>query len=125
METARSTFSAIGEAAALPRLNSKLGTEPAMRAHVLSAIATDFCGDVVGLSEFMDTTFYAHQRGDLSAVIDNVLDFLEAERMIIRTADRLRATELGRLTSRLYIDPLSASIIREGAGGRQEEAGAL
>ncbi|HTY91448.1 MAG TPA: ATP-dependent DNA helicase [Methanocella sp.] len=93
------------------QITSKLGTEPAMRAHVLSAIATDFCGDVIGLNEFMGTTFYAHQRGDLSAVIDNVLDFLEAERMIIRTADRLRATELGKLTSRLYIDPLSASII--------------
>ncbi|HTX44135.1 MAG TPA: ATP-dependent DNA helicase [Methanocella sp.] len=93
------------------QITSKLGTEPAMRAHVLSAIATDFCGSVKELNGFMDTTFYAHQRGDLSAVVDNVLDFLEAERMIIRTADRLRATELGKLTSRLYVDPLSASII--------------
>jgi helicase len=92
-------------------ITSKLGTEPAMRAHVLSTIATEFCGNVVELNDFMDTTFYAHQRGDLSAIIENVLDFLEAERMIMRTADRLRATELGKLTSRLYIDPLSASII--------------
>jgi helicase len=93
------------------QITSKLGTEPAMRAHVLSAIATDFCSDPISLNAFMDTTFYAHQRGDLSRVIENVLDFLEAERMIIRTADRLRATELGRLTSKLYVDPLSASII--------------
>lgn len=92
-------------------ITSKLGTEPAMRAHVLSAIATDFCGNVKELSEFMDTTFYAYQRGDLSGVIDNVLDFLEAERMIVRSGGRLRATELGKLTSRLYVDPLSASII--------------
>jgi helicase len=92
-------------------ITSKLGTEPAMRAHVLSAIATDFCGNVKELDEFMGTTFYAHQRGDLSGVIDNVLDFLGAERMIERTEGRLRATDLGKLTSRLYIDPLSASIL--------------
>ncbi len=92
-------------------ITSKLGTEPAMRAHVLSAIATDFCGDLKGLNEFMDTTFYAHQRGDLSGVIENVLDFLERERMIIRVGDSIRATELGKLTSKLYVDPLSSSII--------------
>jgi len=96
------------------QITSKLGTEPAMRAHVLSAIATDFCGDLKGLNEFMDTTFYAHQRGDLSGVIDNVLDFLEAERMIVRVGDRIRATDLGRLTSKLYVDPLSSSIIVRG-----------
>lgn len=93
------------------QITSKLGTEPAMRAHVLSAIATGFCGDAAGLGAFMGTTFYAHQRGDLSRVIDNVLDFLEAERMVLRVGDTLRATELGKLTSRLYVDPLSAAII--------------
>jgi helicase len=96
------------------QITSKLGTEPAMRAHVLSAIATDFCGDLKGLNEFMGTTFYAHQRGDLSGVIDNVLDFLETERMIVRVGDRIRATDLGRLTSKLYVDPLSSSIIVRG-----------
>jgi helicase len=96
------------------QITSKLGTEPAMRAHVLSAIATDFCGDLKGLNEFMGTTFYAHQRGDLSGIIDNVLDFLEAERMIVRVGDRIRATDLGRLTSKLYVDPLSSSIIVRG-----------
>ena len=28
------------------KITSKLGTEPAMRAHVLSAIATEFCVDI-------------------------------------------------------------------------------
>src|SRR5271157_6290101 len=95
-------------------ITSKLGTEPAMRAHVLSAIATGFCGDLQGLNDFMGTTFYAYQYGDLSAVIDNVLDFLESERMIFRTGDSIRATELGKLTSKLYVDPLSSSIIVKG-----------
>ncbi|WP_174590481.1 ATP-dependent DNA helicase [Methanocella conradii] len=92
-------------------ITSKLGTEPALRSHVLSAIATDLCRDESDLNDFMDTTFYAYQRGVLSAIIKNVLDFLEAERMVVRSGDRLNASELGRLVSRLYVDPLSASII--------------
>ncbi|HMK47750.1 MAG TPA: ATP-dependent DNA helicase [Methanocella sp.] len=97
---------------------SKLGTEPAMRAHVLSAVATGFCRSRQDLRAFMDTTFFAFQRGDLSRVIDNVLDFLLRENMIVENrGDRLKATELGTLTSRLYIDPLSASLIARGLSG--------
>jgi helicase len=92
-------------------ITSKLGSEPAMRSHVLSAIATGLCHGEPDLSDFMGTTFYAYQRGDLSAIIKNVLGFLEAERMVVRNGGRLVATELGRLVSRLYVDPLSASII--------------
>ena len=96
-------------------ISSKLGTEPAMRAHVLSAIATDFCRSRESLKEFMDTTFFAFQRGELSGVIDNVLDFLKAENMIMASkGGSLQATDLGRLTSNLYIDPLSASRIVKG-----------
>ncbi len=97
------------------QITSKLGTEPAMRAHVLSAIATDFCRNRKDLKEFMDSTFFAYQRGDLSAIIDHVLDFLLEEGMIEENkAGSFRATELGSLTSKLYIDPLSASIIVKG-----------
>jgi helicase len=103
-------------------ISSKLGTEPAMRAHVLSAISTDFCRSRADLKAFMDTTFYAYQWGDLSRVIDQVLEFLISEDMVLESkAGSLKATELGRSTSRLYIDPLSASIIVHGlkkAGAR-------
>ncbi len=96
-------------------ITSKLGTEPAMRAHVLSAVATNFCRSRQDLKAFMDTTFFAYQRGDLSHVIDNVLDFLLEEAMLIESkGGSLKATELGSLVSRLYIDPLSASIIAKG-----------
>jgi len=96
-------------------ISSKLGTEPAMRAHVLSAIATDFCRNRKDLKEFMDSTFFAYQRGDLSSIIDHVLDFLLTERMIEENkGGSFKATPLGSLTSRLYIDPLSASMIAKG-----------
>ncbi|MCD1294509.1 extensin [Methanocella sp. CWC-04] len=97
------------------QITSRLGTEPAMRAHVLSAVATDFCRSRDDIKEFMDTTFFAYQRGDLSSVLDNVLDFLKVENMIVESkGGSLKATELGKLTSRLYIDPLSSSIIVKG-----------
>jgi helicase len=96
-------------------ITSKLGTEPAMRAHVLSAIATDFCRNRQDLKAFMDSTFFAYQRGDLSTIIDHVLDFLLEEGMIEESrAGSFKATALGSLTSKLYIDPLSASIIVKG-----------
>lgn len=106
------------------QITSKLGTEPAMRAHVLSAIATDFCRSREDLKVFMDTTFFAFQRGDLSGVIDNVLDFLKDERMVIESrGGSLKATEIGKLTSKLYIDPLSSSIIVKGLESSKKRKG--
>jgi len=95
---------------------SKLGTENALRTHILSTIATGFASSRAQLLDFMDNTFYAFQqeRWSLESVIDRVLEFLEGENMIVEGDDRLHATPLGRLVSRLYIDPLSASIIIKG-----------
>jgi helicase len=105
-------------------ITSKLGTEPAMRAHVLSAIATDFCLSRQDLKEFMDTTFFAYQRGDLSTIIDHVLDFLLEERMIEENkGGSFRATPLGSLTSKLYIDPLSSALIVRGLNAAKGKPG--
>lgn len=95
---------------------SKLGTENALRTHVLSTIATGFASSMAQLLTFMDNTFYAFQqeRWGLEHVIDKVLEFLEDENMVVEREDRLHATPLGRLVSRLYIDPLSASIVIKG-----------
>ncbi|HEY3421701.1 MAG TPA: ATP-dependent DNA helicase [Methanocellaceae archaeon] len=92
-------------------ITSKLGTEPAMRAHVLSAIATEFCTSRSALQAFMESTFFAYQHGDPTRIIENVLDFLIAENMVLELGGSLRATEIGKLTSKLYIDPLSSSLI--------------
>ncbi len=95
---------------------SKLGTENALRTHILSTVATGFASSRAQLLDFMDNTFYAFQQEKwrLEHIIDNVLEFLEGENMIDQHDDRLYATPLGRLVSRLYIDPLSASTIVKG-----------
>ncbi|MDI6643179.1 MAG: ATP-dependent DNA helicase [Candidatus Hodarchaeaceae archaeon] len=98
------------------RITSKLATEPALRAHVLAAIAAGYVSDAGGLLEFMGHTFFAYQYsvGDVERVVQRVLDFLEREEMIRRQGELLLATPFGERVSRLYIDPLSAVVLRDG-----------
>jgi len=101
------------------RITSKLATEPALRTHVLSSIAANYVSDERALLEFMGGTFFAHQYGmtDVERVVKLVLDFLEQEEMIKRDGEMLLATEFGQRVSMLYIDPLSAVILRDGLKG--------
>jgi helicase len=94
---------------------SKLGTENALRTHILSTIATGFASSMEELLEFMGATFYSYQQEpwSLRAVIEKVIVFLVEKKMILEKHG-LFPTELGGIVSRLYIDPLSASIIIEG-----------
>jgi helicase len=90
-------------------LYSKLGTEPAIRSHVLALIATGDTSSFEQLTEFFGRTFLAHQTDApyLEQGIRNVLAFLKAEGMVEEEED-LRATKLGKRVSDLYIDPQSA-----------------
>ncbi len=105
------------------RITSKLATEPALRTHVLASIAAGYVTDEGGLMEFMEKTFFAYQYGtrEVSRVVDLVLDFLEREEMIRRQNKLLIATPFGERVSRLYIDPLSAVVLRDGLTGVTSE----
>jgi helicase len=104
---------------------SKLGSENALRTHILSTIATGFARSMEELLEFMGATFYSTQQEpwSLKAVIQKIIDFL-VEKKMITEKDGLFPTRLGELVSRLYIDPLSASMILEGME-KIEEKGML
>ncbi|HYA60613.1 MAG TPA: ATP-dependent DNA helicase [Candidatus Acidoferrum sp.] len=97
---------------------SKLGTESALRTHVLSTIASGFARTRQRLEEFFDATFFGYQRRNehtyLGYILDRVLAFLENEGMIVEVEDRVTATSLGHLVSKLYVDPLSAAKIIKG-----------
>ncbi len=101
------------------RITSKLATEPALRTHVLASIAASYVNNQKGLLDFMERTFFSYQYGisDVKRVVQNVLDFLSKERMIRCERDLLLATPFGERVSMLYIDPLSAVIIRDGIQG--------
>ncbi|MFQ5908742.1 MAG: DEAD/DEAH box helicase [Thermoplasmata archaeon] len=95
-------------------IESKLGSEPALRMHLLAAIATGHVQTEVELRAFMERTFYAYQR-DVALMeegIERVLGFLEEEAMISRE-ETLKPALFGRRTSDLYVDPLSAVRLRD------------
>nr|WP_321498914.1 ATP-dependent DNA helicase [uncultured Methanolobus sp.] len=94
---------------------SKLGSENALRTHILSTIVNGFATTREGLLEFIEATFFAHQNDTwgIMDVVDECLDFLRNHGML-EGEDALLPTVLGRLVSTLYIDPLSGAYIVEG-----------
>jgi len=98
------------------KLWSKLGVEKVLRPHVLSTVAAGFARSESGLHEFFAKTFYAHQYDPraIRGKIGEILQFLYKEKMIEAEGGNMYATEFGRRVSELYIDPVSAVIIRDG-----------
>lgn len=96
-------------------IESQIGTESALRTHILASIAGQFTRDKKELIDFMNRTFYAC-KGDiniLSSKIDSVLDFLFHEGMILSDRTTLKATRFGHRVSDLYIDPMTGVVIRD------------
>jgi helicase len=98
------------------RLWSRLGVEKVLRPHVLSTIATGFAHTDEGLRDFFSSTFYAYQYGPraIGSRMADILKYLAKEQMIDYDGQELVATRFGRRVSELYIDPVSAVIIRDG-----------
>ncbi|NHJ40851.1 MAG: DEAD/DEAH box helicase [Asgard group archaeon] len=95
---------------------SKLGNQAALRMHLLAAIATNFVDSMDGIYNFIDSTFYAFQ-AETSALkdeIDEAIDFLQRSGFIERiNNDKFMSTLFGNRTSSLYIDPLSALLLKK------------
>lgn len=97
-------------------LYSRLASESALRSHTLAALASDYAHTEQGLLDFFGSTFYGYHYGPmgLRGLIAPMLSYLEREGMIIRKGDYIYASDFGRRVSELYIDPLSAVVIRDG-----------
>ncbi|MDX1744481.1 MAG: ATP-dependent DNA helicase [Halobacteriales archaeon] len=98
-------------------VRSKLATEPALRTHILAAVATGFSTTREDLLAFLDETLYAAQTvesGRLERVADNVIRYLKRNEFLDRDREGLGATRIGRAVSQLYIDPMSAAEIADG-----------
>ena len=97
-------------------VTSKLANESALRIHILSSIAGGYVYDIKGMLNFISHTFLHHQNlePNLLDIITGIFDFLHQEKFVEKAGDRFFATPLGALTSRLYIDPFTAIIIRQG-----------
>jgi helicase len=96
---------------------SKLGSEPAMRAHILAFISSDYVNDFESCLELMTTTFYGFQNeGSMYLIEDDIHKVLEllAEAKMINRDEPFIATPFGKRVSELYLDPLSARLIKLG-----------
>jgi helicase len=98
------------------RIWSKLGAEKVLRPHVLATIATHFANTEDGLTRFFAKTFYAFQYDPkmIKGKLGEILAFLHREQMVEFDGEDLKATRFGRRVSELYIDPVSAVILRDG-----------
>ncbi len=105
-------------------ITSKLDNEAALRFHILSSIASGYIYDMKGCFEFMSHTFLSFQKRtqNLIETIGRIFEFLEKEQMIERQGFRFFATTFGSRISRLYIDPLSGIILRDGLNKILEKA---
>ncbi|HDS59661.1 MAG TPA: hypothetical protein ENN54_05145, partial [Thermoplasmatales archaeon] len=105
---------------------SKLGSEPALRIHLLALIATNFAVTRDEILEFLGRTFAAHQAGTVPQdTVEDILLFLEENGFIARSGI-WKATLFGQKTSSLYLDPLSALKMREALeAGRGSDFGYL
>jgi helicase len=98
------------------RIDSRLAKESNLRGHTLAAVASDYTHTIEGLLDFFGSTFYGHNypTAGIRLIIGNILRYLTREGMLNYEEDLLRATKFGRRVSELYIDPLSAVIMRDG-----------
>ncbi|MCZ2845537.1 MAG: DEAD/DEAH box helicase [Candidatus Bathyarchaeota archaeon] len=96
------------------KIESKLAIEKVLRPHVLSLVASKFIDSIEELFNFFSKTFYAHQYDSniIRPKIEKILRFLCEEDMIEIFENFIDATKFGQRVSELYIDPLSAVIIR-------------
>ncbi len=96
---------------------SKLGTEPALRSHILSFIASEYVNDFESALDMIRYTFYGFQNEDTLFLVEDeinkVISLLINAKMISPKEPYI-ITPFGKKINELYLDPLSAKIIREG-----------
>src|SRR5436853_1926768 len=105
------------------KLWSKLDEDRVLRPHVLSTIAAGYAHSEEGLYGFLARTFSAHQYGPrmIKTKIGDILRVLFKEEMVLVEGKDLSATKFGKRVSELYIDPMSAVILRDGLYNRAKK----
>jgi len=97
------------------RIWSRLAVEKIIRGHVLATVASDFAHTENGIYDFFGKTFYAYQYDvkAIKSIIAKILKYLYDEEMLDLSGENVFATKFGKRVSELYIDPVSAVVIRD------------
>ncbi len=101
----------------IERVTSKLGAENHLRFHSLSLVAEGFAKSLDDLEDFFSQTFFFHQTEiSLRYELERVMLQLDDWNMVNFEYDEISVTDLGKLVSRLYIDPLTGKMFVDGLG---------
>ncbi|MEM3674334.1 MAG: DEAD/DEAH box helicase, partial [Candidatus Methanomethyliaceae archaeon] len=94
---------------------SKLGVASSLRSHTLATITTGLAHSEEDLFEFFGRTLFAHQYGlhSFKKKVAECLEMLTKEGLVEYKERRLIPTRFGMRVAELYIDPVSAVIIRD------------
>ncbi|MFB5605233.1 MAG: DEAD/DEAH box helicase [Nitrosarchaeum sp.] len=94
---------------------SKISDDKSLRTHVLSIIVTNPGIKKEEILDFFLQTLGGTQsrKATIKFAIDISLRFLTSGFLIIKKGERYAATEFGKKTSMLYIDPLTATYFRD------------
>ncbi|MHA7647952.1 DEAD/DEAH box helicase [Nitrosopumilus sp. S4] len=94
---------------------SKITEDKSLRTHILSVIVTHPGIKREEILEFFMQTLGGLQSRKLTVkfALDISLRFLSSEFLIVKKGERYAATEFGKKTSMLYIDPLTATYFRD------------
>lgn len=96
-------------------ISSKLTGDKALRIHLLSFVSTNPGIKRDDIVEFFSKTLSGFQESKTTIKfhIQISLRYLESEDLVKQKGDRYIATEFGKKTSTLYIDPLTAVLFRK------------
>ncbi|WFO76381.1 DEAD/DEAH box helicase [Desulfurococcaceae archaeon MEX13E-LK6-19] len=111
----------------LEPVESKLASERALRIHVLALIAGGEAPSLDALLRVMENTLFYHQfrsKRYLEAKIERIVEDLWEWGMIERRSNMLLPTEIGRIITHTYLDPLTGYEFLEKMKG-QDKPGVL
>ena len=96
-------------------IESKIVDDKSLRTHILSVIVTNPGIKKEELLDFFLQTLGGMQsrKSALKFAIDIALRFLSSQFLVVEKNERYAATEFGKKTSMLYIDPLTATYFRD------------
>lgn len=96
-------------------VESQLGSVPVLRTHLLALVASEEVTGEGELQKFLEATFHGanHSFQELRNELSRARHFL-VEQGLLEKGSRLKATPFGKLASDLYLDPVSAVLLRRG-----------
>ncbi|MGI0040076.1 MAG: helix-hairpin-helix domain-containing protein, partial [Nitrososphaera sp.] len=96
-------------------LRSQMASDRAVRFHLLSTIASVPGMKKAGIMDVFASTLFAQQyrTATVEFKVESALAYLESEALVKEKGERYIATEFGKRTSLLYVDPQTAVAFRD------------